>query len=335
MKQSKVLIMAAFGILALSACGTQKIVKDSTVGGTGETTVETPTVETPVTPPVAPVVSRIPSGPTGAPTGNVDFSGSGASVGLLQGLVGGVAGGINPATVLGGLSALSNAFNRELNVGTQGCDAGGTFTANSTGDADKDGIPDKAMVTFANCKYTFVTNGKAGSVKLNGKFEIEDHNVSGPISDDTAFILTAAMNVEGTGGINIDGTVIDLNGNAKLNLGFDITRNDSSYDIAFGTDLTIDGKTLAARLDVNVAPKEMGDFSRAGALKVSGKLGYSEPGSDIIIGLTSKNLTYNRNCGSLIDGGSFTIADGKSNLEIIQKACNSTDAKLNGNFISL
>jgi hypothetical protein len=336
MKQSTVLIMAAFGILAFTACGTQQVAKGSTTvesatGGTGEGNGETtPVVVTPVTPVV---VSKIPTGPTGAPTGNVDFRNGGGNIALLGGLVGGIAGGINPNEVLGGLSSLANAFSRELNVGTQSCDAGGTFTANSTGgDADNDGIPVKAMVTFKDCKYTFVTGNQSGSVKLNGKLELEDHN---PNDDDSTFMLTTSMDVQGTGGIDIAGSVLDLNGGAKLNLGLDINKNASSYDIAFGADLNVDGKTIAARLDVNVAPQEMGDFSRAGSLKVSGKLGYSEPGSDTIIGLNSSNLMYDRTCGSIINKGSFTVTDGKNNLEIIQNSCNVTDAKLNGSFIDL
>ena len=167
---------------------------------------------------------------------------------------------------------------------------------------------------------------------LNGKLELEDHN---PNSDDGSFMFLTSLNVSGSGAVDLGGTVIDLNGSAKLNLGLDIMKKSSSYDIAFGADLMIDGKTVAARLDINIAPKNMGDFTAGGSLRVNGKLGLNESGSDTVIGLSSNGITYDRNCSSVINKGSFKISDGKNNLEIIQKACNKTDATLNGNFISL
>jgi hypothetical protein len=344
MKQSKLLIMAAFGIVALSACGQTTPAKNTpgaqavgTGNGTennGGGTENNGGGSTETTPVVVVPDSKIPAGPTGALSGNVDFSPNGENGEILRGLIGGISSGaVSPEAILGGLSAVSKAFSQELNVGKQGCDAGGTFTSNSTGgDADKDGIPTTAMVSFNNCTYKFVTNKKAGSVVLNGTLELADHN---PSDDDGSFMFVTSLNVSGSGAVDLGGTVIDLNGSAKLNLGLDIMKKSSSYDIAFGADLTIDGKTVAARLDINIAPTNMDDFTAGGALRVNGKLGLSEPGSDTVIGLSSNGITYDRNCSSIINKGSFKISDGKNNLEITQKSCNVTDAKLNGNFISL
>jgi hypothetical protein len=343
MNQSKVWVMAALGVIALSACGQKVTTTNNTgttvkTGGTETPDTSTPDTSTPDTN-VDPVVvdtnnSKIPAGPTGALSGNVDFSPHGENGEILRGLIGGVSSGaVSPGAILGGLSAVSKAFKNDLNNGKQGCDAGGTYTSNSTGgDADHDGVPVTALVTFNNCTYKFTTNGKAGKVILNGKLELEDHS---PNSDDGAFLFSTSLDVKGSGAVDLGGTVIDLNGSAKLNLGLDIMKKSSSYDIAFGADLTIDGKTIAARLDINIAPNNMGDFTAGGALRVNGKLGLSEPGSDTVIGLSSNGITYDRHCSSIINKGSFKISDGKNNLEIIQRSCNVTDAKLNGNYISL
>jgi hypothetical protein len=323
MKQSKAWVMATLGVLALSACGTQSIPKitidttpiDGTTngGGTGD--------------------SRIPTGPAGNLTGNVDFRLSKADAKLLRNIIDGLSAGNGPVGILGGIVGLGKALSPELNNGTQSCDAGGTYTSNSTGgDADNDGIPVSAFVTFTNCKYNFNTNGTPGTVKLNGTLEIEDHH---PNADDNSFLFVAKLNASGTGNLDIGGTLINLNTTADLHVGLDVINKSSSYDIDFGLKLGIDGKTLAARLDANIVPNNTNDYSAGGAITLAGKVGLSEPGSDTVIGFSSAGLTYDGSCPGAINGGDLTITDGVHNLVITQKKCGYTEAKLDGSFIDL
>jgi hypothetical protein len=335
MKQSKAWVMATLGVLALSACGTPKgtpAVTSTTTpidnntggdgnggnnggGGNGGST------------------SRIPTGPTGDLTKNVDFAQlTKENAGLLRGIVNGVSAGGGPASIIGGLAALGKAFSKELDVGTQSCDAGGTFTSNSTGgDADDDGIPVSAVVTFNNCAYTFTTNGKSGKVFLNGKLELEDHS---PNSDDNSFLFVTSLNVTGQGKVSLGGTDIDINGNAKLNFGLDIMNKGSSYDIALGADLTIDGKTLSARLDSNVKPYNVNEYGDGGNISITGKIGLSQPGLDTVIGLSTSGVTYS-DCG--INKGSLTLTDGRpeGDLVVTQHSCTYTDAKVGNKYIDI
>jgi hypothetical protein len=325
MKQSKAWIMATLGVLALSACGTQsippitsetKIIDGNTDGGgnggggNGD--------------------SRIPTGPTGNLTGNVDFRLSKADAALLRNIIDGLSAGNGPVGILGGIVGLGKALSPELNNGTQGCDAGGTYTSNSTGgdDPDGDGIPATAHVTFTNCKYTFNT----GTVKLNGTLDIEDHH---PNADDNSFLFVAKLTASGTGSLNIGGTDINLNTTADLHVGLDVINKSSSYDIDFGLKLGIDGKTLAARLDANVVPNDTNNYGAGGVITLAGKVGLSEPGSDTVVGFSSPGLTYAGSCPGAINGGALTITDGVHNLVITQKKCGYTEAKLDGSFIDL
>jgi hypothetical protein len=331
MKQSKLWVMAALGVLVLGACGTTpKATKlttttgtvDSNTGGGGTGDGGTKPVVTP------PVVSRIPAGPTGPLTKNVDFKVSKADANTIRGIIDGVAQGDGPASVIGGLAAIGKAVGGELNVGTQSCDAGGTFTSNSTGgDADGDGIPGTAKVTFNNCAYTF----QGGKVVLNGKLELEDHNNS---DDDNSFLFAASLDVTGQGSVSLGDTVIDINKSAKLDLGLDIMNNGSSYDIALGANLVVDGKTLAARFDANIKPKNAGNYGSGGTINLNGKIGISEPGSDTVLGLSTTGLTYgDSDCGLKL--GAITLTDGLHNLVITQNNCDSIDAKLDGNFYDI
>jgi hypothetical protein len=326
MKQSKTWVMATLGVLALSACGTPKnspvVTTDTTPidetnngGGDGGS-------------------SRIPTGPTGPLTGNVDFNLSKSDAKLLRSIIEGLSAGKGPAAILGGIVGLGKALSPELNNGQRPCDAGGNYNSTSTGgDADKDGIPVSAVVTFSNCGYTFTTGGKSGKVVLNGKLELEDHS---PNSDDNSFLFVAALRASGQGALDIGGTVINLNTNgAKLDLGLDIMNKSNSYDIAFGVNLGIDGKTLAARLDANIRPDNIHDYGAGGALSLHGKVGYSEPGSDTVVGFSSDGVTYDRNCSSSINHGSLTVTDGVHNLVITQQKCGSTSAKVDGHTIDL
>ncbi len=327
MKQSKAWIMATLGVLALSACGTQSIPPITTNttpidgntnggggggggGGNGD--------------------SRIPTGPTGNLTGNVDFRLSKADAALLRNIIDGLSAGNGPVGILGGIVGLGKALNPELNNGTQNCDAGGTYTSNSTGgnDPDGDGIPATAFVTFTNCKYVFNT----GTVKLNGTLEIEDHH---PNADDNSFLFVAKLTASGTGSLNIGGTDINLNTTADLHVGLDVINKSSSYDIDFGLELGIDNKTVAARLDANIVPNDTNNYSAGGAITLAGKVGLTESGSKTIIGFSSAGLTYDGSCPGAINGGTLTITDGVHNLEIIQRECGITDAKLDGSFIDL
>jgi hypothetical protein len=330
MNQSKAWIMATLGVLALSACGTQpiptitsetKVINDNTNGGgnggnggNGD--------------------SRIPTGPTGNLTGNVDFRLSKADAKLLRGIIEGLSAGNGPVGVLGTIVGFGKALSPELNNGTQGCDAGGTYTSNSTGgDADKDGIPATAHVTFTKCKYNFNTNGTPGTVELNGTLDLEDHH---PNTDDNSFLFVADLQASGSGSLNIGGTVINLNTTAHLNIGLDIINKSSSYDIDFGVKLVIDGKTLDARLDATVVPNNTNDYGAGGVITLAGKVGLSEDGvANTIIGFSSAGLTYDRACTGAINGGALTITDGVHNLVITQKKCGYTEAKLDGNFIDL
>jgi hypothetical protein len=318
MKQSKAWVMATLGVLALSACGTQStppITSETTIidgntngggnGGNGD--------------------SIIPTGPTGNLTGNVDFRLSKSDAQLLRGIIDGLSAGKGPVGVLGTIVGLGKALSPELNNGTQGCDAGGTYTSNSTGgnDPDGDGIPATAHVVFTNCKYVF----KTGTVKLNGTLDIEDHH---PNADDNSFLFVAKLTASGTGSLNIGGTPINLNTTANLHVGLDVVNKSSSYDIAFGVKLGIDGKTLAARLDANVVPKNTNKYSAGGVITFAGKVGLSEPGSDTVVGFSSAGLTYDSSCPGSINGGALTITDGVHNLVITQRECGYTDAKLDG-----
>jgi hypothetical protein len=335
MKQSKAWVMATLGVLALSACGTPKgtpAVTSTTTpidnntdgdgnggnngGGNGGST------------------SRIPTGPTGDLTKNVDFAQlTKENAGLLRGIVNGVSAGGGPASIIGGLAALGKAFSNELDVGTQSCDVEGTFTSKSTGgDADNDGIPVSAVVTFNNCAYTFTTDkGKKGTVYLNGKLEIEDHS---PNNDDNSFLFVTSLNVTGQGKVSLGGTDIDINGNAKLNFGLDIINKSNSYDIALGADLTIDGKTLSARLDSNVKPYDVNDYGAGGNLNITGKVGLSQPGLNTVIGLSTSSVTYS-DCG--INKGSLTLTDGRpeGDLVVTQHSCTYTDAKVGNKYIDI
>ncbi len=334
MKQSKAWVMATLGVLALSACGTPK--------GTPAVTSTTTPIDNNTDGDGnggnnggnnGGSTSRIPTGPTGDLTKNVDFAQlTKENAALLRGIVNGVSAGGGPASIIGGLAALGKAFSNELDVGTQSCDAGGTFTSNSTGgDADNDGIPVSAVVTFNNCAYTFTTNGKSGKVYLNGKLELEDHS---PNADDNSFLFVTALNVTGQGKVNLGGTNIDINGNAKLNFGLDIINKSSSYDIALGADLTIDGKTLSARLDSNVKPYNVNEYGDGGNLSITGKVGLSQPGLDTVIGLSTSGLTYS-DCG--INKGSLTLTDGRpeGNLVVTQRSCTYTDAKVGDHYIDI
>ena len=322
MKQSKAWVMATLGVLALSACGTQSIPPitsetktiDDATSGNGD--------------------SRIPTGPTGKLTGNVDFRLSKADANVLRGIIEGLSAGDGPAGILGTIVGVGKALSPNLNNGTQSCDAGGTYTSNSTGgDADNDGIPVSALVTFTDCKFTFDTDGTPGSVKLNGTLELEDHS---PNADDNSFLVVAKLNASGTGSLNIGGTVINLNTTVdRLNVGLDVVNKSGSYDINFGAELGIDGKTLAARLDATILPKNTNDYGAGGTITLAGKVGLSEPGSDTVIGFSSPGITYDSACVGAITGGNLTITDGVHNLVITQTRCGNTEAKLDGNFIDL
>jgi hypothetical protein len=332
MKQSKAWVMATLGVLALSACGSPKnapvttnttTIDDTTNGGgdggnggNGGS------------------ISRIPTGPTGPLSGNVNFDQlTKSNAALLRGIINSISAGNGPASIIGGLAALGKAFSHDLDVGTRSCDAGGHFTSHSTGgDDDGDGIPVSAVVTFDNCAYTFTTNGKSGKVYLNGKLELEDHN---PNADDNSFFFLAGLNVTGKGAVDLGGTVIDINGSAKLNFGLDVMNKSNSYEIALGADLTIDGKTLAARLDAKVTPKNVHNYGAGGALALSGKVGLSQPGTDTVVGISSDGLTYDENCSSSINHGSLTATDGVHNLVITQVKCGYTSAKVDGHYIDL
>jgi hypothetical protein len=320
MKQSKAWIMATLGVLALSACGTQstpKITIDTTPidgttngGGTGD--------------------SRIPTGPAGNLTGNVDFRLSKADAKLLRGILNGISSGNGPAGILGNILGLGKALSPELNNGTQKCDSG-TYTSNSTGgDADRDNIPVTALVTFSDCKFTFTVDNAPITLQLNGKLELEDHN---PDANDNSFLFVATdLIVSGSGNLNVGGTVINLNTTAKLNVGLDIIKKSGNYDVDFGLKLDIDGKTVSARLDASILPN-----SKGGAINVTGKVGFSEPGSDTVVGFSSSGLTYDRDCAGLIDKGSLTITDGRPEraLVITQRECGYTYAKVGNEFIDL
>jgi hypothetical protein len=327
MKQSKAWIMATLGVLALSACGTQltpKITIDTTPidgttngGGTGD--------------------SRIPTGPAGNLTGNVDFRLSKADAKILRNVIDGLSAGNGPVGILGGIVGLGKALSPDLNNNgvARGCDAGGTYTSTATGadDPDKDGIPATAFVTFTNCKYAFTTNGTPGTVKLNGTLEIEDHH---PNADDNSFLIVADLDANGTGALNIGGTLINLSTTAHLNIGLDIIKKSSSYDIDVGFKLGIDGKTLAARLDANIVPNNTNDYGAGGAITLAGKVGLSENGvASTIVGFSTSGLTYDRTCTGAINGGALTITDGVHNLVITQKKCGYTEAKLDDNWYDI
>jgi hypothetical protein len=341
MKQSTAWVLAAVGVFALSACGTTKNSINKTVttidgntggdgdggngdggdggngggdGGNGGTT------------------SRVPAGPSGPLSGNVDFKLSKSDADLVKGIIGGLSTGNGPTAVLGGLLGIGNALGSNLNNGTQSCDSG-TYNSTSSGDSDRDGIPNKATVTFNNCKFSFDLNNQKGTLKLNGSVELEDHNNS---DDDTTFLLVTDLQVSGSGGsLDLGGVKINLNNSATLKLGLDITKKSNSYDIAFGINLGVDNTTLSARLDANIVPNNMGNFGAGGAINLSGKVGLSQSGNDSVIGFSSKGLTYDGGCAGLINKGTVTITDGVHNLEIIQQACGLTDGKLDGNFIDL
>jgi hypothetical protein len=328
MKQSKAWVMATLGVLALSACGTQSIptiTTDTTPiegndgngggggggGGNGD--------------------SRIPAGPSGNLTGNVDFKLSKSDAELLRNIINGLSAGNGPIGIIGGIVGLGKALNPELNNGTQGCDAGGTYTSNSTGgnDPDGDGIPTTAFVTFTDCKYVFNT----GTVKLNGTLELEDHN---PNADDNSFLFVAKLTASGTGSLNIGGSAINLNTTADLHIGLDVINKSSSYDIDFGVKLGIDGKTLAARLDANIVPNNTDNYGAGGVITLAGKVGLSEAGvANTIIGFSSAGLTYDPSCTGAIKKGDLTITDGVHNLVISQRRCGYTDAKLDGVWYDL
>jgi hypothetical protein len=318
MKQSKAWIMATLGVLALSACGTQSnpaIITETTIdsnnngGGDGD--------------------SRIPTGPAGDLTRNVDFRLSKADAKLLRGILNGISSGNGPAGILGNILGLGRALSPELNNGTQKCDSG-TYTSNSTGgDADRDNIPVTALVTFSDCKFTFKVDNAPVTVKLNGKLELEDHN---PDANDNSFLFVAKLTATGSGNLNVGGTIINLNTTADLHVGLDIIKKSGNYDVDFGLNLGIDGKTVSARLDASILPN-----SKGGAINVTGKVGFSEPGSDTIVGFSSSGLTYDRDCAGLIDKGSLTITDGRPEraLVITQRECGYTYAKVGNEFIDL
>jgi hypothetical protein len=82
-------------------------------------------------------------------------------------------------------------------------------------------------------------------------------------------------------------------------------------------------------------PNNTNDYAAGGAISLAGKVGFSEPGSDTVIGFSSPGLTYAGSCPGAINGGTLTITDGVHKLEIIQRECGITDAKLDGSFIDL
>jgi hypothetical protein len=331
MKQSKAWVMATLGVLALSACGTQTIppiTTDTTIidngdnggngggggggGGTGD--------------------SRIPTGPAGDLTKNADFKLSKEDAQLLRGIIDGLSQGNGPVGILGGIVGLGKALGPELNNGEQMCDDGGKYKSNSTGgDADKDGIPVSAFVTFTDCKYSF--NSGAIKLKLNGTLELEDHN---PNDDDNSFLFVAKLNVSGSGNLPVGSTNINLNTSADLHLGLDIIKKSSSYDIDFGVKLDVDNKTVSARLDATVLPENTSNYAAGGVIKLDGKVGYTENGgTNTIVGFSSAGLTYDDACNGAITGGKLTITDGLHNLVISQRKCGYTDAKLDGEWYDI
>jgi hypothetical protein len=332
MKQSTAWVMAAFGVLALSACGTQKVSVAKTTtnpitggsgdGGTGDGGTGGNGGGT---------KSRIPAGPAGALTQNVDFKFSKSDAKLVREIIGGVSSGSGPAAIFGGILGLGEAFNN-LEGGTQSCDMG-TYTSNATGgDNDDDNIPTSAVVTFNDCKFAFDLNGKSGTIKLNGKLELEDHN---PDANDNSFIFVADLQASGTGSLDLGGTVIDLNNTVDLELGLDIMKKSSSYDIEFGVNLSVDSTTLAAHLNASIAPYNMGDFAAGGNISLSGKVGFSQSKSDTVIGFSSNGITYDEGCSSVLNKGSLTITDGLHNLVITQQKCGELSAQVDGSNISL
>jgi hypothetical protein len=327
MKQSKALVMAAIGALALSACGSPKDV--GTVNTTTTTIDDTHNGGGDGGNGGGGSTSRIPTGPTGALTGNVNFGQIIKSNStLLRGIINGISGGNGPASLIGGVAALGKKFSKDLNVGSRRCDNGGTYTSHSTGgDADHDDIPVSAVVTFDNCAFNLNTTGQTGKVVLTGKLEVEDVH---PDAKDNSFLFVTSLNATGQGAVNLGGTIININGQAKLNFGLEVINKSGNYDVALGADLTIDGKTLAARLDANFAPNSTG-----GNLSLTGKIGLSEPGSDTVVGLSSNGLTYLNSCNSSINHGSLTFTDSVHNLVITQVKCGYTSAKLDGKFIDL
>jgi hypothetical protein len=326
MNQSKAWIIATLGVLALSACGTQPIptittdttpIDGNTNGGGGGNGGNGD--------------SRIPTGPAGELTKNVDFRLSKADAKLLRGIIEGLSAGNGPVGILGTIVGLGKALSPELNNGTQGCDAGGTYTSNSTGgDADNDGIPVKAFVTFTGCKYNFNTNGKPGTVKLDGTLEIEDHS---PNADDNSFLFVAKLDAIGSGSLNVGGTNINLNTTANLHLGLDVIKKSGSYDIDFGVNLGIAGETVKARLDASVVPNNSNDYGAGGVITLAGKVGFA----DTIVGFNSAGLTYDRACAGAINGGKLTITDGRPDRDLVitQKSCGITEAKVGSEFIDL
>jgi hypothetical protein len=330
MKQSKVVILVTLGVLALSACGTQ-IKPSDTVGdpvidgnnngggtggenggggGTGG--------------------SLIPEGPSGNPRGNVDFKLSKDDKKLVRGIIEGLSQGNGPANVIGGLASLGKAFSRELNVGTQSCDAGGTFTSNSTGgDSDDDGIPVSAKVSFANCAYNVTTGDKTAKFVLNGTLDVADNN---PNENDNSFLFATTLRVTGSGSLEIAGTHLDINGSADLKFGLDIKNKSDRYEIALGAELTADGKTLAARFDAKITPEDSNNYGKGGAIALTGKIGL---GSDTVLGLSTEGLTYTDTCATGLNHGSLTVTDGTHNLVLTQNGCGIIDGKVDGEYVDL
>ncbi len=227
----------------------------------------------------------------------------------------------NQAQVPAPLAALFNA----ANILPQAIDC---FSENNPSvDKDDDGVPVNGSYII-DCTVTNDQNGS--SLSLSGSSRVQDKDDNDPKSgynvNTDEFELRA---------VNSQGQTSYL----KLDLDVNITKQSSSYSVAYNFNLAAKGfigleRGITYTYTVTYTPDDENDPFAGGTFNYNGSKNFRGEAGNYTLSAVANNLHYSETCAIGFNGGSKTYADNKGNvLKFVYDDCG--DVSVSFNNISL